>query len=210
MRRTPPIGARGVYELRSPWVASASKIYICHAVRTFKDLYERNIDVFEQFYQGLDLTKTEFEADKRNNVNIVTLIAEEDNEIIYVPDSYIASYPNMGTINYQRMVLSVDLGALPDYLDVSFLSTQIKELTDKTIGNNSSVKLHVAPTSGIVRPNDHQTLEAARRARIENTNTTYSRWKAVEAENAQLRALLSRYEQIIIDNNLVDSAEPTG
>lgn len=206
MRNTPPVYVRGQFDLRTPWTVQASTIYTCIAVRSFEDIYERNIDVFTEFYEPKGLTSTEFDADKAEGATIVTLISEDD-EIIYVPDTYINSYPNMSDIPYNRVIVSIDLGTLPETLDLSALQTNLAGVTEESIGVVPDIKYHIAASTDAVSASDHTTLEAARQAAIDALGVTpataTAKLKKQEQVNSALNQKIATLEQIVKDNNLI-------
>ena len=203
MRRTPPIMARGRYQLRAPFEAPPTKIFICYAIRTFKDLYELGEDVYEKYYLPLGLSRTDFQADNDNSVAIITLISD-DNQIIYVPDSYILSFPDMGEVKYHRVVLSVDFGVLPEYLDFDHTKEQVGNVASDVIGKMPTVEIHVAPSSGVITPDEHETLESSRLFNVQNQTTDRAKYLQQLRLNDDLIQRLQTLEQIVIDNGLLD------
>lgn len=202
MRRTPPLLARGIYQLKEPWNALGSKVYICYAVRSFKDLYELGKDVYSEFYKPKGLDRTVFENDHQENAAIVTLISE-DNDVIYVPDTYILSFPDMGEVVYQRVIMSVDFGILPDYLSFDFTMQELAATGSDVIGKSPITSLHVAPISGAVTPDEHQTLESSRLANIATQDTDRALYLNQLRVNDDLVARIQSLEQILVNNGLI-------
>lgn len=202
MRRTPPLLARGIYQLKSPYNASPTKVYICYAIRTFKDLYELGKDVYSEFYSPYGLSEVEFSEDREAGAAIITLISE-DNQVIYVPDTYILSFPDMGDVGYQRVILSVDFGILPDYLSFDYTKQELEGVAAKVIGKTPDIELHVAPISGAVTPDQHETLESSRLANIELQTTDRAKYLRQLKINDALIERLQTLEQIAIDNGLL-------
>lgn len=205
MRRTPSIAARGIYRLRQPWEVPASKVYSCYAIRTFKDIYELGIDVYAQYYEPYGVSRTDFNKDEDENAAIITLISDEF-DVTYVPDTYIVSYPEMGIVNYQRVVMSVDFGILPDFLNLEYIKQEMATVGSKVIGKAPDVNEAVAATSGAVTPEEHQVLEASRLANIEFQTTDYAKYTAQVRLNNDLAERVRTLERIVIDNGLL---EPT-
>lgn len=203
MRRTPPLMARGIYQLKEPWSAPGSKVYICYAIRSFKDLYELGSDVYTDFYLPKGVSETDFASDKDEDATIVTLIAD-DNSIIYVPDTYILSFPDMGDVVYQRVVASVDFGILPDYLSFDHMLSQLATTGSDVIGKLPETTLHVAEISGAVTPDEHQSLEASRLANIEAQETERAKYLQQLRLNDDLIQRIQSLERIIIDNGLIN------
>lgn len=203
MRRTPPLLARGIYQLKEPWNAPGSKVYICYAIRSFKDLYELGSDVYTEFYEPKGLSRSVFEEDRDQQAAIITLIAD-DNSIIYVPDTYILSFPDMGEVVYQRVVVSVDFGILPDYLSFEHMLEELANTGSQVIGKLPETSLHVAKSSGAVTPDEHQTLESSRLANIEAQDTDRAKYLQQLRLNEDLIQRIRSLEQIVIDNGLLE------
>jgi hypothetical protein len=202
MRRTPPLLARGIYQLKAPYMASPTKVYICYAIRSFKDLYELGKDVYSEFYSPYGLSQADFSADREENAAIITLISE-DNQIVYVPDTYILSYPDMGDVGYQRVILSVDFGILPDYLSFDYTKQELAGVGSKVIGKAPDIELHVAPISGAVTPDQHETLESSRLANIELQTTDRAKYLNQLRINEAMVERLKTLERLAIDNGLL-------
>lgn len=199
---TPPLHTRGRYTLKQPWVTDAATLWECIAIRSFDDIYKLSVDVFTQYYQPKGLTQTDVATDNKNRVNIITLRDDAGN-VMYVPDSYILAYPSMDGVVYSHVVLSLSLGALPDYLDLSFLGTQISNICSDAVGHVPEVKIHKAASAGSVTPEQHEELEAARLASVKLLTTDYAKLKAAEATINELNQKVANYEQIMIAKGLV-------
>lgn len=173
MAITPSIRLRGRYTLKAPWVANPGKVYECEAIRSFDDLVKLGVDIYEVFYaptglvngQVYGLSTFSFEAEKQADANIITLRAD-DGEYIYVPDTYILSIPNMDGIKYDQVVLSVNLLAIPGYLDLSALKTDMASRIQAIIGLPVTVQENRVAASNQPTPAAHDAAEAARTAAI--------------------------------------------
>lgn len=202
-RRTPPIYAKGRYTLTMPWQADPAKIYTCQAIRSFSDLVELEIDPFTEFYEPMGVDASAYEADRQQRATIVTLTAENSDEVIYVPDTYIESFPNMDNIEYSHIVLSVSLSAVPDYLDLSFLKDQIANVVLDVIGLNATVKENRVPHVGSISTLDHDTLETARLANVKLQETDHARAKRLQAKLDDLQVKYDNLVQIMRDNGTI-------
>ena len=202
---TPPYGARGIYTLGGPWATQAPPqvVYTCIAIRSFEDIYNENLDVFGTYYQPMGLTQTAFTADTAANANIITLQADSKDptqlfggsSTIYVPDTYITSYPNQAVYTYQRIVLSADLGSLPDTLDCTELSNQVSTLCSNLIGVNAAVLINKAPTTNSVTATENAALEAARLGAITLNTSEHARLISAQNQIALLTAKLTAIMQ---------------
>lgn len=207
-QKTPPLNARGVYQLQAPWSAPSQVIYTCKAIRSFEDIYDLGHDVYEEYYQPMGIDQATFAADAQNNPNIITLIADTTNAselfggaaIIYVPDTYILAYPQMGDVAYMHMALGIDLGPLPDYLDLSFLKTQVANVVSDVIGVVAPalvVKEFRIPSTGHVSAAARDVLEAARLGAITLRTTDHARIAQLEADKTALQAQITTLLSIL-------------
>lgn len=165
MRLTPPIGTKGRYTLSPPFEALPTVAYTNIAIRSFKDIEELGEDVFANYYEPMLLEKTAYQRDAREGALIITL-DDSNGNVIYVPDTYIASFPNMGDIQYQHVVLSISMGAIPMYLPLDNIKQMISTLVSDSTGVTSVVSEHIAPSRGVVTPEQHELKEIARTAAI--------------------------------------------
>lgn len=198
-KRTPPIDRFGRYELAVPWTADPAKTYTCEAIRSFPDCEERGLNVLEDIYVAMGLTQTEYDADLAVDPNIITLMAD-DGETIYVPDTYVVSYPNMGDITYSHVVLSASIGPIPDYVPLSLLTANISALCSDVIGIEPEVNVNKAPHAGTVTPDQHEASEAARLQAITIRETWRARALQLEQDLNAANQVIADMSQILIDN----------
>lgn len=216
VKKTPPLLCRGRYSLTMPWSTGANVIYTCKAIRTFQDIYELGLDVYETYYKnaGFD-NETDalaaFNADKAAGADIITLIADTSNPddlagspfIIYVPDTYIAAYPDMSDVKYSRMVIGIDINPAPDFLDLSFLKDQLRNAVSDVIGiTNAVVTEHRTPSAGAVTPEQHEVAEAARQGAILLRETDHAKVIRLTAEKVQLNDQITTLIGILEANGL--------
>jgi len=203
IKRTPPIDTKGRYTLIAPYVADATKVYTCRAIRSFDDVYEQGEDVFPEYYENVGLDITVFNEDADTGANIITIM-DDDGGVIYVPDTYIESYPMMGNVTYSHTVISVSLGAIPDYIDLEFTKTQILNvITDLVNPPTKVVNVNKAPSVGLVTPADHEVAEANRTASIVYRTTDYARVLQLEAKVQEQIEVIERMNQILIDSGAI-------
>jgi hypothetical protein len=198
----PPIGSRGRFTVASPFTVNSGVVYRCTALRRFSDIENQGIRVFETFYEPFDLTQTDVANDRSIGAYIATL--ESDTHApIYVPTTYITSYPDGAYRNYQRVVISAELGPMPDYIDLTFMEAQLKALVSDTIGVEPRVALGAAPMDTTVTPDQHETLEIARVNAIKNRTTDYAKYLAEKEANQRLKSRIQILEEIIRRNGLI-------
>lgn len=189
MKNTPPLRARGRYVLASPWVANPAKLYTTVAIRGFEDLFTLGIDVYNTYYLPMGLIDGQsgfsFSAEQANKADIITL-QSDDGEVIYVPDTYIQSYPNMGEVKYSHVVLSISLGPLPDQNDLTNVKAVLADQVAQVYGITPTVVEHRAASTSNPSATEHEALEAARVAAITVLETDHAKALRFQAQNVLL------------------------
>jgi len=198
----PPPGARGLYSLKAPFKTVPNELYRCAAIRYFKDIQNDGEDVYEKYYRPLELTEADYSRDLAADVVMVSLLSDTQRPI-YVPSSYILSYPGLSSHTYQHVVLALSLGTLPDSLDLTHLKAQVGATVSEVIGVVPEVHVTVAPSTGVVTSEQHDALEAARQAAVTNRTTDYARYLEERAKRISLEAKLAALEKIIIDKGIL-------
>lgn len=178
-RMTPPLLTKGRYTLVSPFVAEGTVLYTCTALRTFAECEVAGEDVLTDVYLKHSLSQTEYNRDLSAGALLVTLMSETEPPI-FVPDTYIESYPNLSDVTYNHIVLTASLGAVPDFLNFEFLKAQMRSLISDVIGLEPTVQIARAISSGIVTPEQHEAMEVGRVAAIKLRTT--DRAKAIVLE----------------------------
>lgn len=191
----PPIGTKGKYVLKDPFATliDSTVSYTCGAIRRFKDIANQGGQVFDQYYSLYGLTDEIYQRDVKNDEAIVTLLSESTAPI-YVPSSYIAQFPSGDTVPYHRVVLSLDLGMIPDALDLTYLKSGIVNVVSDTIGATATVNENAAPYTETMTVAKDLELTAAREAKIKNRTTDYAQVLDLQTENAKLKQTISLYE----------------
>lgn len=201
-RMTPPLLTKGRYTLVSPFVAEGTVLYTCTALRTFGECEVAGEDVLNDVYIKHNLTLADYNRDLSAGALLVTLMSETEPPI-FVPDTYIESYPNLSDVTYNHIVLTASLGAVPDFLNFEFLKSQMSSLISDVIGLEPEVQIARAISTGIVTPEQHEAMEVGRQAAI--TLRTTDRAKAIlleqkctrlEEQNRMLVELLQSHEII--------------
>ena len=152
MSLTPPIGASGIFKLSPPFQSAlqANVSYSCQAVRRMSDILKLGIDPFAVYYAPQNLARAVYEADLAKDEAIVSL-RSNGGHWVYVPTSYITSYPNMGGIPYRSLVLAINIGPVPDYLDLSPVKAKIRSVVQEMVGVSSEVQsVAISETKNLV------------------------------------------------------------
>jgi hypothetical protein len=198
-RKTPPLHAKGVYTLRTPWSSIGDTLYECIAIRSIDDFVERGENVYNRFYAPKGLTQTEYNDDVAQGVHIVTL-QSTTSVTIFVPDTYIDAFPDLTSVAYKRIVLSLELGPLPDTVDLAHLKASVGAVASDITGVEAVVIEHVAPYAGVISADQHALNEASRLAAISNRTTDRARvvqqQVVIDAQTARIQALEQLVRQL--------------
>lgn len=169
---TPPTGAKGLFQLAAPWVADSTISYTVGSQRTFAELIKRDVDPVALVYTPMGLGRSVYEEDAALGAIIITLLSDSADPI-YVPDTYILSYPDMAVVPYSWLVASVSLGMLPDSEDMTLLQQAIATSVSDYIGVQPTVTINRAATQDAISQTEHVKSVAAREAAIKNRVTVY-------------------------------------
>lgn len=211
VKKTPPLLTKGRYTVSAPFTVSPTSIYTCVAIRSFADIYQLGFDVYETYYEPMGLVNGtnmgtytfDFNVERNKQPNIITL-RSEDGTFLYIPDTYITSFPDMGDVLYNHIVLSVSLGALPDYLDLSSLKAGIQSLTAQHFGVASAVvSEHRSPSTNNPTRTQHETLEAARLGAITLLETDRAKALRLQNDVNLLNAKIAAMTAILDANGLL-------
>lgn len=163
----PPFKCEGWFELSPPFKLVSGKVYICEEIRSFEELARLGKKPLEEVYLKNGLTKEHYEEDKKLEASIVTL-KPIGGQAVYVPSTYIISYPGMKGTGYTTKVLVMEVGLLPRNLNMSSLNTELADYIKKSIGVDALISEASHIYDGLLSPEDQVKLEKARRLAIEN------------------------------------------
>jgi len=198
MQLTPTIYASGRYTVKAPFVLIEDKDYTCQAVRAFDECENRGMDVYAEVYEANGVDRAEYLDDASKGINIIALAVEGENTV-YIPDSHITSYPNMGEAIPQRLVVSVDLGVISSHWDPQYLLTQISNLASDIVGGEPEASLHAIPIIGRQSSEDVPILDAIRDIDVQNRTSDYARARDLEKRNTLLNDKVSSLENKLLN-----------
>lgn len=183
---TPPVNVTGEFTALPPFELTVGMVYRCHAIRTIEELLAKGQDVYAEYYRPKNLSIEIFKRDQANKVSIITLLSANDN-YIYVPNSYMESYPGMSGIDYLHKVIFIECGLLPAHVDINYIIPQLKDTITKAIGVEVTPLVGVVPYSGTVSHKEHIQLERTRRLAIQGHVTCEEEITNLKAQVAVLQ-----------------------
>ena len=154
------INTVGVFKVEKPFFVESKRVYEVVAIREFDDIWLQGGDVYEEYYKPNGLSEEIYERDVKLGATIVTLKSKVGN--VYIPDTFIESFPKLGYLNYKHVILSVDIGAVSDEINLDALIADLKELASKHVGVIAKVKKHTAPTTNALTRDEVKSLEKQR------------------------------------------------
>lgn len=195
-RLTPPMSINGVFSLKAPFNADPRKAYRVTAIRSFQEILSRGTDPIQLVYTPVDRGKALYDQDRAAGALIVTLRAS-DGSTIYVPDTHILAFPNMGNVNYSQLVLAISCGALPVSYDTTVLEQAVRDVVRANLGAAPTVVVARSPIAESISSDEHIQLTAARRGHITANRDDKTIIRELEATIATMQERINLYETYI-------------
>lgn len=195
------IGLKGTFELSTPYsvLVKANVEYTCIAIRKFEDIVAEGGDPYELYYKNAGLSLQSFKDDVAVAANVITIQAS-DGSVIHVPDTYVISMPNQGGVPYHVLALGVTLAALPDKTDLSYLKDRVQDLVRDTLGVESTVREVAISALLSISKEEHENIEAARRALITASRTDFAQLVEMTRQRDAGLQKIAQLEAYIRDN----------
>lgn len=194
----PTIGARGEYSLNAPFdtLMLQGEEYTCQAIRRLSDYIADNGNPQRDIYELYGISDAEYKTDLAENMYILSL-QSDTGHWLYVPVSYLRSYPVANGIPYRTMMVGVCLGPMPVDSDFSHLSTMIENLTFDTLGIKPKIKLVEVSRVSLVSKEAHDGIVLARNQRASLKLTDSGRYMALQEQHQRALTKLAELEQYI-------------
>jgi hypothetical protein len=193
---TPPINTEGVFKINNPFSLPQDVMFNVDEHRNFAALQRANIDPFTKYYQPVGVSNSDYLEDAAAGASIVTF-KSADGQVVYIPDTYIETYPGAAGVAYVRNVLVWDLGPVPDYVDVSTLNADAKAVLEKGLGVTVTGLITTLAFEGVISDEDHVRMEAERKAKIRQTTPLSEQVATLTARNTELQTLVDRLTAIV-------------
>lgn len=200
-RLTPAVGLRGVFGVSAPFVVGAGVEYRVSAVERFTKIMGDGDDLFQELYAKNQIPEDKFNEDVAADACLVTLQPEYGTPIV-VPDTYITTYPRNDLYRYRRLILAVDMGPIPNNLDVSYLQQTFATAASDLIGVDAKVDLVEIPQEDSVTPEQHDINEATRKSKIKTRTTVYAEAETLRQQNQNLMDTQKRLIQLLEQNGI--------
>lgn len=194
---TPPLRVTGKFTAKTPFDAllDPNTRYTVSATRTIPEMLGEDVDVVAQVYTPAGLTAVQYQVDLDANADIITLTSGT-RAPVYIPSTYIDTYPDDNGVLQERLILGIDCGLVPAELrdTLTTLKQRLIDETLATIGVTATVTVGVIPSTGFISAEQYRLNEAARLEKITNASTDKARILQLEAQVSQLQATIDYYE----------------
>ncbi|AFQ96668.1 hypothetical protein STRATTON_223 [Erwinia phage vB_EamM_Stratton] len=197
------VNTTGLFKVKEPFAIAEDVIYTVEAVRTFPELVDRKEDVYNKYYLPVGLGREAYLADANVGGSILTL-KSRDGQVVYIPDTYIESYPGINGLEYKRNVMVIDLAFIPSYVDPTTISEDVKNIITAGLGIDPIIDITSMDYEGTVTEENHLQMEAVRKAKIRNTTPVSEQLVSAQQENAKLKALNAAMLEILQANGLAN------
>ena len=173
----PSIGATGTFELRYPLdsLPVLNEIYSCLAIRKLSDYFANNEDPKALVYQAYNLSMDEYADHVRKDMPIVSL-QSDNGHWIYVPASYILSYPGINGVPYRSMMIGISLPSIPMNKDLSYIETDLSNIIVDSLGVTPTVKSVETSRPVMVSTEKHEQTQLSRSLLSKNRLTDSSKY----------------------------------
>lgn len=182
----PVIKSKGVFEVKAPFSTDPKQTYVCEEIRTFDELSRLGWDVVSKVYAPVGLGVSDFNSDKSSGASIITL-KPSGGVPIYIPSTYILSFPGMSASDYDVRVLVVECGLLPKGFNTTNLRKEIADLVKASIGATVQVMDAAHKYDGVLTPEEIANLETARNTAVANYTSKDSKIKELEGSVDELK-----------------------
>lgn len=200
----PAVGTRGRFILKPPFDAAMTPntLYTLTAVRRFDEIETLGQNIFELFYNPFKLLDSDLQSDRAAGAMLITLMTT-DSAPLYVPSTYVQSFPDLNFKPYSQFVGCLSFGPLPDSTLFDSLIQALKNTASDFLGVEPEINIASMPLSDVITPEDHENREAVRQAAISNRTTDYARLAEANATIDLLSQRNTILEKIIKDNDLL-------
>jgi hypothetical protein len=201
-RITPPIGAKGLFKVRSPYVVSAAAVYWVGAVRTYEELIAAKIDPLTQVYVPVGMGQADYNQDMIEGAQVITLLSSV-RPPLHIPDTYILEYPNMSIVPHSWIVCTVSCGILPDTYDLTRMQQTVAAAVSEYTGVQSTVTISTAPTTDSVTEAAYLEAKAVRDAALVNKSTDFVEKLALQEQLDKANGYIDDLTKLIDQQEIV-------
>lgn len=202
---TPELGATGKYKYKAPFdtLGNNQTEFTCISVRTLTECLSVGENPFKKYYQPFGLTEEQYRTDVSQGASIVGLQSTVGTSL-YLPNSFLLSYPDVSGVRYVTMVIGADIGAIPETMNLEVLCTEVQDVIYTRLGVMPDVKPVITSQPALISHDDHEKLERVRASTVQENKSL----------SAQILDLKSQISQLTVQNqamaNYIKTHTPGG
>lgn len=202
----PGMYAEGSFTAKPPFdkVVNPNTYFTVEALRTVDELRAADVNLYTTVFSPVGILEEDGEDILNaldNNAGVVIVLTAAGIPPVYLPSSYLLSFPAVDGVKYERMALIVDLGAVPPKLKEVLAETQkeIQDLVLNRVGVDNTVNIGVVPTTSYVKAGQANIFETTRLNRIKDSKTNVLIIKELETKNAKQEEYIKVLEAKILE-----------
>lgn len=201
----PAVGTRGRFVLKPPFDAmmKANTLYTMTECRRYDAIETLGQNIFELFYNPVNLTEANLQSDRTAGALLITLMSS-DSAPLYVPSTYVQSFPDLNYKPYNQYIATLSFGPLPDDTIFDPVVQALQNAASDFLGVIPTVNIAYIALTDAITPEEHDNREAVRQAAIASRQSDYARLAEANATIALQAQRIVILEKIVKDNGLLD------
>jgi len=167
-----PIGLKGTFKInpRMKQILNEHIIYSVSSIRSIKDYIADNINVRNLVFIDQGLTDEDYVECLNNDIPIVTLVTE-GNEFYSIPANMFIAVPDSIGKKYINKAVVVNLGYLPEDLNIDYVNEEIEDLIKGKLGIESTSDIKDVSGTYVVTYEEHDEAEKERISNVTDNKT---------------------------------------
>ena len=197
----PALNSSGTYKFKKPFsdFINSQTVYQCKSIRKISELISSGVDVFNTYYSPYNIQTVMYEEDKNNDISIIGLY-NDTAKWLYVPTTFINSYPDNSGVPYRRIAYAIDIGPIEESFDLSVLNESLSNLVKTNLGIVPDIRIVSLSKPSMVKYDDHIAIKNMRLGKVEVESTLYVELATYKQQLETARAKIKMLEKYISDN----------
>lgn len=203
--RIPNLRASGKFVAAAPFdgVVKESTFYTVEAIRTIPEMQALKLDLFKTVWQPAGYTEVDYQSELETAIAdkaaIISLTSRGQGPV-YVPSTFLKSFPMVDGVVYERLALITDLGSCPPNMKdrVNNAIDHFNNYIKSTFGiQDANTTLGTIPTRSYVSRQTATDWEASRQLQITAEPSDAVRINMLEAKVLQQAAYIQQLEAAV-------------
>lgn len=180
-------GIEGSFELLPPFANAVrpNARYVVRSIRTMSNIIADGDDP-RALYDKYAVPEADYVRDLMADMVILGLQATTG-EWVYVPQGYVASYPQISGVSYRPLALVLPLSSIPDDKDLTNLMAYCETAVMRHLGVETKSRVSALGNAELITMEEHARITNARNAMTSTNESPAAITVRLEKENARLR-----------------------